>query len=145
MNTLIIIFDIEIGLYLLLEDADKEVIVSGITYKDKYLLGSYIGFYDWLRNNENSIIGVNFTPMNKEDRFILEIISNFKYTNLNNKGKAIEIYFSEQKQYISNISSDQDFGYIQFLVSDNNNYAMTIDITQLNNIEIDSIKTNCNA
>jgi len=101
----------------------KLFVFEGIRYFDQGY-GSFLGFYDWLRNSEHRVLGVRYFPF-EEFEFLFEITKQLDYVDLDPAGRWLDIYFSSDRKVLESISDDQDFGGNTILRSEDGHYALS--------------------
>lgn len=72
-------------------------------------IGDFIGFYDWLTDPDDRIIGVRQSFFEDIDSFS-SMFSTYEYLEWNPKGRVLSVYFSESRTIVESKSGDQDFG-----------------------------------
>lgn len=98
----------------------------------------WLGFYDWLRETSDKIIGVRFAPF-RELYYILHALVRFSFAVVDWDSHSVEIFFSNARYFEPKLSVNQDFGENRILRSRENEYAITFGISCLNEAEIESI------
>lgn len=101
----------------------------------------FIGFYDWLRLNPGTIVGIRICYF--EDQPYNDILSRYPYVVPVFGNKCMEILFRDSK-FDSTLSGDQDFTNNYVYKSENDNYLFTFSLNQLNEEELNSLIQNCN-
>lgn len=110
----------------LLEDISSEILVNEQVFKQKDY-GDFNGFYDWLRNHDNKIVGLRYFLF-EDYQFIIDSFRYLDYveTELTKQNNSIlNIYFSEKRTFIDEISNDQLFIDNYIYKSELNEYAIT--------------------
>jgi len=92
-------------------------------YKDQGY-GEFIGFYDWLRNSEDQIIGVRFFPF-EDLAFLYGLARRLDYVSIDETGKGLDIYLSNDRDVDESFSNDQAFGGNRLFSSGEGDYALT--------------------
>ncbi len=87
----------------------------------------WTGFYDFLRNDKGIIIGIRYWP-DEEAMFICDLIRHLPYAKVSEKKEWIEFYFTTDRDYISALSTDQQFTGNWILKSRSGKYAITFRI-----------------
>jgi hypothetical protein len=115
----------------------NEIIIDKNIF-NAYENDNFSGFYDWLRNSFGNIIGLRYTRLGK-----------FKLSMLNALKKSpsvyfiedeiMEIYFGSTRDYIEDISNDQDIGTCKIYMALDLTFAILLDILYLTNDEFSSI------
>ncbi len=90
------------------EIPDSRFLLGGIEYKDSGS-GDFIGFYDYLRNSADEILGVRFFPFEDE---------NFAEQEIN-------LFASKDRAIDENKSDDQQFGDNKLYKSRNDSLLLT--------------------
>lgn len=123
----------------------QELILSDslIIYKNEYISeegskksNGFIGFFDWLRLDSESIVGVRacfFEHQNYNSELKL-----FPYTQSTFGGRCIEMMFHGD-QYDFDISGDQDFGNNFVYVGKTGDYLFTFSMDKLTDNEKSSV------
>src|SRR5437016_5440827 len=75
-------------------------------------------FYDWLRNASNRVLGVRLWLWNDLSNLV-EHLGYLPYTRVGKEKKSIEVFFSDDRQYIDEFSKDQEFYENRILESNN--------------------------
>ena len=105
---------------------------SAIVYKNqiyKYAgTQEWNGFYDWLRNYRNEIIGVRYFPFEdfKELASLVNRLTDCK-VNTNDKGAVwFDLFFTSDRNVNEKISDDQDFGGNWLFETESGDKAMSL-------------------
>ena len=101
----------------------QPLVFEGIRYVDQGY-GSFLGFYDWLRNSEGQLLGVRFFPF-EDFAFLFEITKQLEYVAVDQECRWLDIYFSADREVDESISDDQGFGGNMILRSEDGNYALS--------------------
>jgi hypothetical protein len=106
---------------------------------EKFEDNDYSGFYDWMRNSMGMIIGVRYTRLAKFKPCVTTALKKLSYLYLKHE-QIFEIYFNLDRNYLDDISNDQDNGVCKMYVLGNETYAILLDLLYMINIEFSSIK-----
>lgn len=98
----------------------------------------FIGFFDWLRKNESSIVGIRISFF--EHHGYNKILSNFAYLNVVD-GNCELLFVNEN--YKQEISGDQDFTNNFVYMSEDNQPVFTFGLDHLSKDELDSLLAYC--
>jgi hypothetical protein len=63
-----------------------------------------------------------------------------EYIEIDDKHKTVSIFFSEERDFVKELSADQDFGENRILLAESGVYAIVVNITLLNDMEKRSIQ-----
>ena len=107
------------------------------SYRD-FGLGEWTGFYDWLRKEDDHIIGVRYWLNGGVEDMVSQVAS-LSYLRID-PGRYIEIYFSDSRQIDRTRSVDQDFIYDPVFRSDDGEYAIGFAMENLSEMETLSIR-----
>lgn len=102
--------------------------------------GSFTGFYDWIRDSAQKIIGLRYWPF-EETVFILEKLAHWSRAVRAQDESYLEIYFASGQNVDWQHSDDQDFGSNQFFSTDDDEWAISFAIKRLDDREVDDIYT----
>jgi len=97
----------------------------------------YSGFYDWLREDINIIIGLRFYRFDGFGPIFSKSLNKLPYVKFVHE-KVIEIYLTSQRNFNQDISNDQDFGVCKVYRGDVG-FAFLLDISYLTDAERSSI------
>ncbi|ETW96940.1 MAG: hypothetical protein ETSY1_24585 [Candidatus Entotheonella factor] len=97
------------------------------------------GFYDWLRDETENIIGLRYWLFEKIDPR-LPLLTSLPYINSDQEEGFIEIYFFDSRSYVQANSDDQDFGNQGIFLSDQGLIALAFDISTFTKAELDALK-----
>jgi|GEM_PF-4489811 len=122
-SCLIVILKEEMVLVATSECPSESFVFESNYYKD-IGYGDFTGFYDWLRNNDDQIIGVRYYPF-KELEFLCDAIEHLSYIVIEPKTKILSLYFSDDHGAEQYSSDDQDFGDNRVYKSDAGEYAIS--------------------
>jgi hypothetical protein len=100
--------------------------------------GDWTGFYDFLRTNENMVIGIRYAPLVDDSTFLKTLVQKAYVKLLPNS--SVELYFSNDHSFVPELSDDQRFGENMLLRSKEGAYAITFGIEQLNPLELAQIR-----
>ena len=95
--------------------------VGGVLY-DRSIPCNLHAFYDWLRSEPGSIVGVRFLLREGCDD-LQATLQGLPYVRPDTHG-WLELYFSSTRQYKPEISGDQDFCLNGVLISEAGEYAL---------------------
>lgn len=116
--------------------------LNGFTWQNQRYreagFGNWTGFYDWLRDREKKIIGVQYTPF-EETEFLAELASQLPYIDIVHPCH-IRLYFSEHREFDAQLSNNQDFLYDAVFRSEEGGYALGFAIDYLSESELRSIE-----
>src|SRR5688572_17487387 len=70
--------------------------------------GDLTGFYDWLRDTSDAVMGVRYWPL-RETEFPREAIRYLSYVRLGDDSPSVEIFFSSRREFDPERSATQDF------------------------------------
>ena len=102
-------------------------------------LGDFLGFYDWLRNDEELVIGVRFIPFERID-FLYQYSKQLDYVTIEKENKYLEIFFRNVEYFNEWDSNDQDFGECRIFKNMNNQLLISFDAENLNENELLIVK-----
>jgi len=105
-----------------------EVNIDSVTYQDVGQ-GDWTGFYDFLRTQEGDIIGIRYAPL-VDDPSLLGDVGNKSYARVL-PNAAFELFFSGERSFVPEMSTDQDFGDNMVLRSTLGEYALTFGLDDL--------------
>jgi hypothetical protein len=100
-------------------------------------IGGWTGFYDWLRDSEENLLGVRYSPF-KDCEFLIERTAKLQYVKPDFP-RNIEIYFSERREVEAGFSCDQDFLYDAIFRSDDGEYAIGFGMEELTEANLRSL------
>jgi hypothetical protein len=115
---------------------NEELVVAGVSYKDAGY-GDWSGFYDWLRDSEQRVLGVRYWP--DDTGFLLDTANKFSYVIVPESRFYMEIYFSSNRSVNKQKSKDQDFLYDKIFSSETGEYIIVFDTSLLTNNELTQI------
>jgi hypothetical protein len=110
--------------------------VNNVSFKN-ILDSNFIGFYDWLRLNENQICGIRLIPFDFAEDAVRRIPAK-SYLKSTSNG-TLEIYFTDSTGYIEEMSCDQDFGTAKVYISNDSEYAIGFNTENLTLIEQENL------
>jgi hypothetical protein len=96
--------------------------------------GDSNGFYDWLRNSNDEIVGLRYSP-HVEKNFLLQQVNRFSYIEVI-PGDCFMIYFGIHRNFDPTKSVDQDFGGDVFYCSASNDKVFSVGTKSLNEKDI---------
>jgi hypothetical protein len=121
----------------IVEDAD--IVLEGKTFTESGL-GASIGFYDWLRRSDGSLVGVR-TWLSQESEI-------HKFRNQLVKCSRIEwgknhfiLFFSDKRDFEDKLSDDQELGAHRLAISADGVALLTYDVALLSKEEMLSLKS----
>ena len=76
--------------------------------------GDWLGFYDWLRNSQGEVIGVQQWV---DDASTFPFSTKFGGVEANVKHGVLRIFFGQSREVDEATSCDQDFGHNRLLLS----------------------------
>jgi hypothetical protein len=126
--------------YLFVEDVSDtgDIYIEGRSCVDSGL-GSWSGFYDWLRQPSGRIIGVRTwhltTHPNTED-FRDHLVSN---PAIEWGDGSFTLWFSDQREFDPGISDDQEFGIHRLVTSSDCTWFLTYDVGMMSELELTQI------
>jgi hypothetical protein len=91
--------------------------------------GEWTGFYDWLRDGCENVLGVRYTPF-EQTEFLTQELKELSYAKAD-PPRHIEIYFSERREFDEKLSCDQEFLYDAIFRSDDGKYAIGFGMEKL--------------
>jgi hypothetical protein len=100
----------------------------------------FIGFFDWLRNNNGLITGIRLCFF--EHQLYNEYLIKFPYVKPSFENKCMEILF-EGNTYNADLSGDQDFINNYVYESANGEYLFTFGLDHLTEEELNSLLQYC--
>ena len=100
----------------------------------------FIGFFDWLREDESIIVGVRMCLF--EHHNYNSIFKELPYINSTNNDKWKEILFGENLIYDASLSGDQDFTN-NYIYKSENGYLFTFGLDYLQENELESLMKYC--
>src|SRR5947207_1211833 len=99
-----------------------EITCEGQKFEDSGL-GDWTGFYDWLRNESGLIIGVRFWPFETAKPFLRAQESG---SNISVERGALLVFFGSSRNFVNEISDDQDFEAARVLKSRSGTYGLLL-------------------
>jgi hypothetical protein len=93
------------------------------------LESDFIGFYDWLRESDDVIKGVRLVPFDFAEEALTQIPNRPYIQKLHDYG--LELYFTDEGNYVDQISCDQDIGRTKLYKSGASDYAIGFNIKNL--------------
>jgi hypothetical protein len=100
--------------------------------------GDFIGFYDWLRNPDDLIIGVRLHVLGEELEDLKNTLIQRKYIQISEATNGIDIFFSEDKSVLLERSADQEFDFAAAYQSENGTLALLFGIAE--NVKLQLLK-----
>jgi hypothetical protein len=108
-------------------DAPVAIVYKNQTYKNIGTQG-WNGFYDWLRNYQNKIVGVRYFPF-EDFEMLATLINQLPDCKVvtNNKGAVwFDLFFSSDRSVNEKKSDDQDFGGNWLFQTESGDKAMSL-------------------
>lgn len=96
----------------------------------------FMGFFDWLRSDENTIIGIRICFFDYQ--IINPILKQCANAKISNDEKYIELLFAG-KEYDPTLSGDQDFTNNYIYKSNEDDYLFTFGLDHLTENELKSL------
>jgi hypothetical protein len=96
----------------------------------------FIGFYDWLRSDEFTIVGVRICYF--EHQSYNELLKTLPYLRPTFGGKCLELLFREEA-YIPELSGDQDFTNNYVFKSKQGDCLLTFGLDHMTDKELSSL------
>lgn len=96
------------------DQAASSIHLDGISFTDTGA-GDWLGFYDWLRNSEGTVLGVR---QYIDDRSSILLEKSFSGTEVEAEHGIVRIYFGEERDFDETKSCDQSFGDNRLLVAE---------------------------
>ncbi|WP_343693722.1 hypothetical protein [Chitinophaga sp.] len=124
-------------------DADQFVIDNLSFYKEKEskLNNGFIGFFDWLRADLTTIVGIRMCFFSHHK--YLSILQSFEYTQVKSENNCCELLFDDS-EYFSEISDDQDStNNFVFESIDKKEYLFTFGLDGLSESELNGLIAKC--
>jgi hypothetical protein len=100
----------------------------------------FIGFFDWLRSNEQTIIGIRICYF--ENQPYNDLLMSLPYILPTFGNKCMELLF-EQGAYLPDISGDQDFTNNYVFKSADGASLFTFGVDSLTDKELNSLLSHC--
>jgi len=100
----------------------------------------FLGFFDWLRLDENTIVGIRLCYFEHQAYNVL--LTSYPYIRLTFDGKCMELLF-EGDVYNPDISGDQDFANNYVFKSESEDYLFTFGLDHLTRDELNGLKKQC--
>ncbi len=117
------------------QEPNEVICLNSVDYVDEGS-GTWTGFYDWLRTDHNTIIGVRFWPF-PELAAILDGLSNTPYVIVAEHN--FEIYFTQRTEHETSKSNDQEFIYSRVYRSSDGSWAVVFGLYELSTTEMESV------
>ena len=119
----------------------KQIVIEKEVFSNNSPDDGFICFYDWLREDLNSIIGIS---VHYFDCFTYnQVLSSKPYTQSGYQGAVNELYFGKSTVFNPNISGDQDFTNTHVYRSALGNYVLTFGLDGISAEELLSLKKYC--
>jgi len=103
---IVVLDDLKPGLVLLPDNQDT-VVWNGRELKDTGIR-TLVGFFDWLRTDDELVIGVRLTIFDDELDYLVPEFARPAYVHQPDS-VIVEIFFTEERQFNPELSNDQDF------------------------------------
>lgn len=100
----------------------------------------FIGFFDWLRADENTIVGIRICYF--ENQPYNKLLISLPYMRPTFESKCVELLFGEST-YVPDISGDQDFTNNYVFKSEGDEYLFTFGLDHLTDNELNSLLKYC--
>lgn len=100
----------------------------------------FIGFFDWLRADDVTIVGIRICYF--ESQSYNELLKSFSYIRPTFDGKCMELLF-EGNTYNPDLSGDQDFTNNYVFKSEGGDYLFTFGLDHLIDKELSSLLKYC--
>jgi hypothetical protein len=114
-------------------------VLDGSSYRDVGF-GDWTGFYDWLRDANENVLGVRYW-LRDDTEFLVGYAKGLGYVQADQPSHYIEIYFSQRREIVPKLSSDQDFLYDSVFRSDDGVYAIGFGIGGLSELDMRSLQS----
>jgi hypothetical protein len=111
--------------------------VDDMTYRDSGL-GDWTGFYDWLRNPAEQVVGVRYWPADPHEA-LFAAARRLCYSHIEPAG-ALELRFSEAESINPQSSNDQEFLYDAVFRSTAGEWAIAFDTAALERSDLEHIR-----
>ncbi len=134
---LIVVLDDSRAGLLILPDNQDNVVWNGRELKDSGIR-TLVGFFDWLRIDEEQVIGVRLTIFDDELDYLVPELARPNYVQQLPDSFGVEIFFTKERQYNPDFSNDQDFMDNWIYRSDDGLLAISFNAQYA----IDSLRTN---
>jgi hypothetical protein len=100
----------------------------------------FIGFFDWLRTDEHTIVGIRICYF--ENQPYNKLLTSLPYIRPTFESKCAELLF-EERTYTPDISGDQDFTNNYVFKSEGGDYLFTFGLDHLTDKELNSLLNHC--
>ena len=107
---------------------------------DSKVNNGFLGFFDWLRVDKNTIMGLRLCFF--EHQYYNNLLQSFSYVHPTFDHRCMELYFAGDT-YDPNLSDDQDFTNNYVFRAKNNEYLFTFGLDHLTIDELDSLIKYC--
>jgi hypothetical protein len=108
------------------------------SYRDQGF-GDWTGFYDWLREPSDKVVGVRYLPFDKT-RFLVDLLCSLPYVTAPKDRSYVEVYFVKNPRPDSMRSDDQAFGSNKVFYSEEGGWLLSFDTTGLSESELNSLQ-----
>jgi hypothetical protein len=115
----------------LIEKITPTFFVNGELFSQKSS-NDFNGFYDWLRDETEEIIGIRY-DLFEDFAFLRNYISTLDYVNMQDN-LALQITFAGKLKFCEQMSDDKLFTDDYIYLSDLGNYGITFSLPEANNI-----------
>jgi hypothetical protein len=113
-------------------------VLDGISYRDAGF-GDWTEFYDWLRDADGNVLGVRYW-LRTDTEFLVDYAKGLGYVQAD-PSRYVEIYFSERRGFVPQLSGDQDFLYDAVFRSDDGVYAIGFGLGGLSDSDMRSLQS----
>jgi hypothetical protein len=134
-NSLLIALRPKIGLATVPAWPVTKLAVEGHAYRPTG--PEWSGFYDWLRSEEGTVLGVRYHST-EDTAFLLEEARRLSYASVGQHGDVC-IFFGENRAFDPEQSADQDFAYDQVFVATGMGSAICFSTENLSDDQVASI------
>src|SRR5258706_433486 len=103
---LIVVFRPALTLAIVKGYKQADLHIQGDLYLYQPSFGDFTGFYDWLRDSEDRLLGLRYLPFERT----ISSRNLPSYVTRDPNSSAMEIFFTDRREYIAELSGDQAFG-----------------------------------
>jgi hypothetical protein len=135
-KSLVVLITEPIALFWLPTEVSGSVLINGETFVDGGL-GSWIGFYDWLRTSHREVVGVRTWISGPEVEAIRRELSRNNAVDV--CANDVRVWFAECRRFEESISDDQDLGTHRIMRNDAGELAFTFNVEGLSAEEIEAL------
>ncbi|PWQ94301.1 hypothetical protein [Leucothrix arctica] len=93
----------------------------------------FLGFYDWLINSSDDVIGV-YLMLADHSKNILSYISGFENISIEADGSGVFIFFSENKDFDESRSNSESFGCNRLYTTESGQIAMSFELPEVGRV-----------